>query len=89
MDGRAEADLVVRQLVEVHQRDVADALLEQADPRLDEALALLRGVILRVLAQVAELARALDFLRQLGLELAVQPLDLVLELLEELRLHLA
>ena len=86
--GRPEADLVARQLVQVHQRDVADALLQQADPRLDEALPLLRGVILRVLAQIAELARALNFLRQLCLQFPVQSVDLVLELLQELRLHL-
>ncbi len=89
MHGRTEPDLVVRNAVEVHQRNIADALLEQADPCLDETLAFLRGVVLGVLAQVSELARALNFLREFGLELAVQSLDLVLELLEELRLHLA
>jgi len=46
-------------------------------------------MVLGVLAQVSELARALNLLRQFGLELAVQALDLVLELLEELRLLVA
>ena len=54
----------------------------------DEALALLGRLVFGVLAQVAELAGALDFLRQLRLQLAVQAHDLVLELLEELLLHL-
>ncbi len=73
--------LILRQLVEVHQRDVADPPLQQADPRLDESLTLLGGMILGVLAQVAELARALNFLRQLRFQLAIQLMDLFLELL--------
>jgi hypothetical protein len=67
--------------------NVADALLEQADARLDQALPLLRRVILRVLAQIAELARASDLLRQLAFELPVELRDLVLELLEQPRLQ--
>ena len=38
----------------------------------DQPLALLRGLILRVLAQIAELARALDLLRQLELQLVIE-----------------
>ncbi len=69
--------------------DVAHPLLQQADPRLDEPLPLLGGVILGVLAQVAQLARALNLLRQLRLQLAIELVDLVLELLQDPRLHLA
>ena len=87
VDGRAEADLVVRDLVEVHQRDLADPLLQHADPRLDEPLPLLGGLVLGVLAQVAQLAGTLDFLRQLGLQLPVQRVDFVLELLEQPGFH--
>jgi hypothetical protein len=39
-------------------------------------------MVLGVLAQVAELARALDLLRQLGLQLPLKLLNLVLELLQ-------
>ncbi len=61
--------------------DVADALLQQADTHFDEALTFLRRVVLGVLPQVSELARALDFLRQLGLQFLLENGDLVLELL--------
>ena len=80
-------DPVVRNLVEVHQRDLADALLQHADARFDQALPLFRGVILGVLPQVAQLARALDLLRQLGLQLLLELMDLFFELLQETRLH--
>src|SRR5205085_9000063 len=49
---------------------------------------LLRGLVLGVLAQVAELARALDLLRELDLQLALQRGDLIIEALEDPILHL-
>ena len=64
-----------------------DALLQHADARFDQPLPLLRGLILGVLAQIAELARALDLLRQLELQLAIERLDFVLELLDQPIFH--
>ena len=50
-------------------------------------LPLLRGVVFGVLAQIAELAGAPDLLRQLGVELAFEQGDLVLQPLENLLFH--
>ncbi len=61
--------------------------LSMADASLDEALAFLRRVVLGVLAEIAELARALDLLRQLRLQLALELMNLVFELLENPRFH--
>ena len=72
MNGRSEGRAIVRNLVEIHDRDLGDPLLEHRDSRVDDALAILRRLIFRVLAQVAELARALDFLRQLVVQLALE-----------------
>ena len=83
MQRRAEAGAIVRNAIDVDQRDFGDALLQHADARFDEPLPLLRRLVFGVLAQVAELARALDFLRQLELQLAVERLDLVFELLDQ------
>ena len=67
--------------------NVADTLLEQADPRLDQPLPFLGGVILRVLTQIAQLAGPLDFQRQFGLQLLVELHDFVFELLEQSCFH--
>jgi hypothetical protein len=67
--------------------DVADPLLEQADAHLDQTLTLFRGVILRVLTQIAELAGPFDLLRQLRLQFLLELRDLILELLEYARLQ--
>ena len=77
----------MRNPVQVHQLDLADALLQQADARLDEPLPFFRRLVLGVLAQVAELARALDLARQLGLQLLVELRDLVLEFLQDPLFH--
>ena len=61
--------------------------LEHGDARLDVGLALLRGLVLGVLAQVAELAGALDLLGQLRLQLALERGDLVFESLENPLFH--
>jgi hypothetical protein len=87
VDRGPERRFAVGQLVEVDQRQVGDTLLEHGNPRLDERLPLFRGVILGVLAEIAELPRAFDFLRQLRLELAIERDDLVLELSHQLIFH--
>jgi hypothetical protein len=51
------------------------------------AFAIFRSLILRVLAQVAELARTLDFLRQLVVQLAFELRDFVFEFPEYFRFH--
>src|SRR5262249_17695319 len=84
---RSEAGFVLGNAIDVHQRDLGRAFLQHADARLDEPLPLFRRVIFGVLAQIAQLARALDFLRQLELQLAIQRLDLVLELLDQSIFH--
>src|SRR5262245_46865934 len=86
-DGGSETDLVLRDLVEVHQLDFGDALLQEADARLDEPLPLFRRLVLRVLAQIAEFARALDLAGQLGLQLLVELRDLLLEFLQDPVFH--
>ena len=85
--GRSERRAIVRNLVEIHDRDLGNAFLEHRDARVDDALAILRGLVFRVLAQVAELARALDFLRQLVVQFALELGDFVFEFLEDFRLH--
>ena len=68
--------------IEVEQRDFADPLAEHADAGVDELLPLLGRLVLGVLTKIAELARTLDLLRKLGLELALQLADLILEAFE-------
>ena len=60
---------------------------EHADARLEIALPLLGRVVLGVLAQVAQLARALDLLGQFDLQLALERLDLVFEPFDQVCLH--
>ena len=84
---RPERRAIVRNLVEIHDRDLGDALLQHRDARVDDALSILRGLILGVLAQVAQLARALDFLRQFAVQLALEIGDFVFEFLEDFGLH--
>src|SRR5439155_16830897 len=84
---RAESRAVVRNAIDVHDRNLRDTLLQHADARLDETLPLLGRGVFRVLAQIAELARALDFLRQLQLQLAIERRDFSLELPDQPFLH--
>src|SRR5262249_55573506 len=84
-DRRSEPDSVPGDPVQVHQLDLGHALLKQADTGFDEALALFRGVVFRVFAQVA--GRALDLARQLGFQLLVELRDLFLELLQDPVFH--
>ena len=68
-------------------RDLADALLQHGDAGVDDLLALLGGLVFGVLAQVAQLARALDLLGELDLQLALEDRDLVVETLENPLFH--
>ncbi len=67
--------------------DLADPLHQQADARLHKPLAFLCRMVLGVLTQVTQLARTLDLLRQLRLQLLVQLADLVFKLLQQSGLH--
>ena len=87
LDGGSEAGLAVRDAVEVDHRDLADALLQHRDAGVDDVLALLGGLVLGVLAQVAQLARALNLLRQLDLQLALERRDFLVETLENSLFH--
>ncbi len=62
-------------------------MTQHGDARFDEALPLLRGVVLGVLAKVAELAGPLDLLRQLVGELPIELADLVFEAFDQSRFH--
>ncbi len=84
---RAEAGAILRDAVHLDERNLGDALLQHADPRLDEPLPLLGRLILGVLAQVSELTGALDLLGELELQLVVQHLDFVFELFDQPILH--
>src|SRR5262249_44958007 len=86
-DRRSEPDFVRRDLVEIHQLNLADALLQQTDAGLDEALALLGRLVFGVLAEVAQFARALDLSGELRLQLLVELGDFVLEFLQDPVFH--
>src|SRR5262249_51322638 len=61
-DDRADADVLVGVVLDGHR--VIQALAQDADPGLEQPLLVLRGVVLEVLGQVAELARGLDRLHR-------------------------
>ena len=71
LHDRADADVLVRVVLDGDR--VVEALAQRADPRLEQALLVLRGVVLEVLGEVAELARRLDRLHG---RLALRPLEL-------------
>src|SRR5258705_12552391 len=87
MDGRSERRSVARKAIEIHQRDLADALLQHRNARIADPLPLFGGFVFRVLTQVAVLARTLDFSRELDLQLALERRDFVVESLENPVLH--
>src|SRR4029078_3933830 len=68
----------------VDHRRLAQLVLELGDPRLEHRLLVLGVVVFGVLADVAELARDLDPLGNLGRANGVHGLDFLLELLEAL-----
>ncbi|MNC93929.1 hypothetical protein D3C83_106670 [compost metagenome] len=88
MHRRAEPGAVVRDAVEVQHRDLADPLLQHGDAGVDDLLPLLGRLVFGVFAQVAELARPLDLLRQVDLQLALERRNLIVEPLEDPFLHL-
>ena len=69
------------------QRDLRDALLQHADARFDEPLPLLGRGVFGVLAEIAQLAGALDFLGKLQLQLAIERMNLAFELLDQPLFH--
>ena len=79
-DARAEADPVGRDLAQVDLGELGEPLPELPEARLDELLPLERRLVLAVLAQVAQLHRFPDLVRQRDGELVLQPLHLVVQL---------
>src|SRR6185369_6171366 len=82
-----EARAVARNPVEIHQLDLAHPPFEHRETRVDNALAFLGRLVLRVLAQIAVLAGALDFLRQIDFQLTLERGNFVGESLEDPILH--
>src|SRR6185369_9959217 len=87
VDGRTEADLVVRDLRDVDGRQLAQALTELPETGLDELLPLESSLVLAVLAQVAHLDRFPDLIGKRDVELELELLDLVPKLLFQLFDH--
>src|SRR6185503_19127399 len=77
----AEPHAVVRDLRRIDRRELAQAHAKLAEPSLHELLALQRGLVLAVLAQVAELHGFPDLLRKRDVQLVLELLDLRPELL--------
>src|ERR1035437_3031383 len=77
--ARAEAALVVGNVDQVDQRQLAHSLLQLAEAGVHEDLALLGHVVLGVLAQVSERDCLLDLRRQLGCEFTFQQPDFFFE----------
>ena len=78
---RADGHDVLRDLPLLDHAGGREPLLELRDPRLEHRLLVLRGVVLGVLGDVAELAGDLDPLGDLAPTLGREILDLALELL--------
>src|SRR5207248_8484421 len=85
VDDRADAHLVGAQLLGVDHRGGAQLVRELRDLGLEHGLLVLGVVVLRVLGDVAELARLLDALGDLAALLVLKELELVLELVEAFR----
>ena len=78
---------VGRDLRRIDLRELAQALAELTESRLNELLPLERGLVLAVLAQVAELHRLPNFLRKRDVQLVLQLFDFFAELLLQLFDH--
>src|ERR1041385_7013513 len=78
-DLRAEARDPLAVFRVLDEPGAGNAALQRGRARLGVALLELRGVVLGVLLEVAELARALDRLRDRRLQLAIEILELALE----------
>src|SRR5438477_9311618 len=85
LDGhaRAEADAVARDVLLAHVGEFREPQAQMVHARLRELLALERGLVFGVLAQIAVSARFLDLLRYHKRDLVVQALDFGLEFLLE------
>src|SRR5579862_1800596 len=81
---RPDRDLAGLDLLLRDDAGVRHPLLEHGDARLEMGLFVLRGVVLGVLGDVAELTRDADPVGDLATPIVRQVLDLVLELLEAL-----
>src|SRR6185312_11260501 len=86
-DARAQSHLVRRNLRHVNLRQLAQALAQLPQPRLNELLPLQRGLVFAVLAQVSELHGAPDFGGERDIEFVLQAIGLRLQLLLELFDH--
>jgi hypothetical protein len=71
-DAGADTDLAAPSVLFDHDRSL-QAVAEDRDPPLEEPLLVLRRVVLEVLGEIAEAARGLDRLDDLG---ALRPLEL-------------
>ena len=71
LHDRADAHVLVAVVLDRH--GMVEAVLEEGDPPLEHSLLVLRGVVLEVLREIAELACALDRLDDLG---ALRPFEL-------------
>jgi hypothetical protein len=78
-DGRAEADAVARDVFEDDHGELAHALFELAETRVDEYLTLLGRVVFGVFREVAEGDGLLDLGGQFGGELVLELLDLLFD----------
>ena len=67
--------------------DLANPPLQHRDPGVEDLLPFLRRLVLGVLAQVAELARTLDLLRELDLQLPFERGDFFVESFENAVFH--
>src|SRR3954451_8839719 len=81
MDGRAEADLVVRDLGDVDGRQLAQPLTELPEAGLHELLTLESSLVLAVLAEVAHFDGFPDLVGKGDVELELELLDLAPKLL--------
>ncbi len=78
-DGGAEADFVAGDVVEVDHGELAHALFELAEARVDEDLALLGHVVFGVFGEVAEGDGFFDLRGEFGGELVFESFDLIFE----------
>jgi hypothetical protein len=85
--GGPESGAAARDPIEVHELNLAHALLQHRYARVHHLLPFLCGLVFCVLTQIAVLARALDFFRKLVPQLALERGNLVGEPLQNAILH--
>ena len=79
-DGRAESSLVVRNVGQIHERELGHASFQLAEARVDELLALLRHVVLGVFRQIAQRHSLFDLRGQFVGEFVLEDLNLLEQL---------